>query len=189
MSLADVFRLGLSGLASAKMLPPRHGTAQPANNQRSIAMCRNARCLSLFHSPALSTSTSTWWPPHAFKWMHSPLTVINRMSRLMEALPLVYTAVTVGGLECQPPSPQRDDHNLLLIFGTHCVFCYRLSISNQQPLLTTPGHRDGGEAPPLVQGHHLRCRSCGKPAVATTCRPWPLRCRLATLRRTSPPLT
>jgi hypothetical protein len=57
-------------------------------------------------------------------------------------------------LECQPSSHQTGEHSLSLIFGTHCVFCYRSSTSRPPP--TTPGQGNGGEATLPPEG----CLTC-----------------------------
>jgi hypothetical protein len=73
------------------------------------------------------------------------LTIIDRTSRWMEAIPLTNTAATsvaaalfsgwIPDLACRTQSHLTEDHNLLQIFGMHCVFYFRLSTS--QPLPTT----------------------------------------------------
>jgi hypothetical protein len=74
------------------------------------------------------------------------LTVIDRTSCWMEAIPLANTAAVrrhyfqggFAGLVSQPSSHLTEEHNLLLIFGTHCVFCYRSNTSPQLPTTHRP---------------------------------------------------
>jgi hypothetical protein len=42
------------------------------------------------------------------------------------------------GLACQTPSHLTEDHNLLQIFGIHCVFYFRLSTGQPQPTIHRP---------------------------------------------------
>jgi hypothetical protein len=77
------------------------------------------------------------------------LTVIDRTSRWMEALPWLtpqqrsrrhYFQGGFAGLVYQPSSHLTEEHNLPTIFGIHCVFCCRSGTSQQ--LHTT--HRPTG---------------------------------------------
>ncbi len=76
------------------------------------------------------------------------LTIIDRTSRWMEAIALTNTAATdvavalfsgwIAGLACQTPSHLTEDHNLLQIFGIHCVFYFRLSTGQPQHTIHRP---------------------------------------------------
>ncbi len=130
------------------MSTPGRESAPRASSQKSTAIFRFARSQSLSHNLVSPTSTSTWWAPSS--GFNHILTVIDRTSRWMEALPWLtpphqrsqrhYFQGGFTGLVYQPSSHLTEEHNLPPIFGIHCVFCCR-SGTSQQPHTT---HRPTG---------------------------------------------